>query len=112
MESVSKQDLSWFFSEWLTRPTSPSFDGGWRYDAAKKQVVVDLTQTQPGDPYRMPFEIGITEGGATPATRIERLEMTKKQSVFAIGAETEPATVSFDPNTWLLMDAVTFVKRP
>jgi aminopeptidase N len=112
MESVSKQDLSWFFSEWLTRPTSPSFDGGWRYDAAKKQVVVDLAQTQPGDPYRMPFEIGISEGGATPATRIERLEMTKKQSVFAIGAETEPATVSFDPNTWLLMDAVTFVKRP
>lgn len=113
MESASGQDLSWFFTEWLTRPTSPSFAGGWRYDAARKQIDVDLTQTQPGDPYRMPFEIGITtDGGAQPATRIERLEMTMKRSVFTIAADKEPTSVSFDPNTWLLRDTVTFVKRP
>ncbi len=113
MESASGQDLSWFFSEWLTRPTSPSFDGGWRYDAARKQIDVDLTQTQPGDAYRMPFEIGITTGeGTQSATRIERLEMTMKRSVFTIAADKAPTSVTFDPNTWLLRDTATFVKRP
>ena len=61
----------------------------------------------------MPIEIGIATGdGAQPATRIERLDMTMKQSTFTIAADKEPVSVSFDPNTWLLMDTVTFVKRP
>ena len=114
METAAGQDLSWFFTEWLTRPTSPSFDGGWHYDAARKELAVDLTQTQGGDPYRMPFEIGITTAGAggDTATRIVRLEMTMKRSAFTIPSEQAPVDVSFDPNTWLLMDAVSFVKRP
>ena len=36
MEDASKQDLKWFFDQWLRRPISPSFDGSWRYDAAAK----------------------------------------------------------------------------
>jgi len=113
MEEASQQDLGWFFDQWLKRPTSPSFDGGWRYDAKAKQIEVEITQTQSGEPYRMPFEIGITtDGQPRPSTRIERLEMKTKRSVFTIAADNEPSAVSFDPNTWLLMDQLTFVKRP
>jgi aminopeptidase N len=113
MEEASRQDLSWFFDEWLTRPTSPSFDGGWRFDEAKKQIEIEITQTQPGEPYRMPVEIGIaTSGQPQPPTRVERLEVKDKRSVFTIAADKPPAAVTFDPNTWLLMDQVTFVKRP
>ena len=113
MEEASRQDLSWFFDEWLTRPTSPSFDGGWRFDEAKKQIEIEITQTQPGEPYRMPVEIGIaTSGQPQPSTRVERLEIKDKRSVFTIAADKSPAAVTFDPNTWLLMDQVTFVKRP
>jgi len=39
------------------------------------------------------------------------VEMTTKQATFSIAAETDPASVSFDPETWLLADRVSFVKR-
>ena len=113
MEDASRQDLGWFFDEWLTRPTSPSFDGGWRFDQAKKQIEIEITQTQPGEPYRMPVEIGITTGGqAERPMRVERLEMKTRRSVFTIASDNAPSAVTFDPNTWLLRDQVTFVKRP
>jgi aminopeptidase N len=113
MEGVSKQDLSWFFDEWLTRPESPSFEGGWRYDAAAKQIEIEVNQTQNGDAYRMPLEIGIVAAGSPqPRARIERVEMKTKQNRFVIPADAPPADVTFDPNTWLLMDRVTFQKRP
>ncbi len=37
MEEASGRDLSWFFSQWLRRPTSPSLAGNWRYDAAARR---------------------------------------------------------------------------
>jgi aminopeptidase N len=112
MEETSRQELGWFFDQWLKRPASPSFDGGWRYDAKAKQIEVEIVQTQPGETYRMPFEIGVTTAGnPRPATRVERLEMTSKRDIFTIAADTEPSEVTFDPNTWLLFDQVRFEKR-
>jgi aminopeptidase N len=113
MEEASRQDLGWFFDQWLKRPTSPSFDGAWRYDAKAKQIEVEIVQTQSGEPYRMPVEIGITiDGQPRSSSRTERVEMKTKRSVFTIAADNEPSAVTFDPNTWLLMDQLTFVKRP
>jgi aminopeptidase N len=111
MEEASRQDLSWFFDQWLKRPTSPSLQGGWRYNAASKQIEVELSQTQQADAYRLPVDIGITSGGK-PAARVERVEMKTKHAVFTIASDTEPAAVSVDPDTWLLTDQVAFVKRP
>jgi len=114
MEQVSHKDLRWFFDQWLKRPTSPSLDGSWSYDAAAKQIRITIAQTQDGEPYRLPLEFGVTPaaaGAATPVTRVERVEMTTKQATFSIAAETDPASVSFDPETWLLADRVSFVKR-
>jgi len=109
MESVSKQDLAWFFDEWLKRPESPSFDGGWRYNAAAKQIEIELNQTQGGSAYRMPVELGISLAGQPQsATRIERVEISAARSRFTIAADTAPNDVAFDPNTWLLTDHVTF----
>jgi aminopeptidase N len=113
IEETSRQELGWFFDQWLRRPTSPSFDGGWRYNADKKQIEVEITQTQPGDAYRIPIEIGTTVPGQVPAApRVDRFEMKDKRATFTIACDIAPATVTFDPNTWLLMDQVTFVKRP
>src|SRR5262249_61131399 len=117
MEEAAGRDLAWFFRQWLHRPTSPSFEGGWRYDAASKRIEIELTQTQPGEAYRVPVEFGVdaprTEAGqpAPPAPRIERVEMTDKHGVFTIASDTEPTSVTFDPNTWLLMDQVGFRRR-
>ena len=106
MEEVSGSDLEWFFQQWVYRAGSPVVEGGWRYDAAAKKITVDLTQTQPGEAYRLPFEIGVKG----QHTRIEKIEMTGKQQKFEIAADDAPSSVELDPNTWMLMDAK-FTKR-
>ncbi|MGH9313292.1 MAG: M1 family metallopeptidase [Vicinamibacterales bacterium] len=101
MEAASGKDLGWFFSQWLTRPGSPMIKGSWRYDAARKQIDVELSQAQTGEPYRLPIEIGVVmQGGDLP--RVERVELRERRATFTIAADAEPASVVIDPNTWLL----------
>ena len=70
---------------------------------ARKKIELALAQKQAGKAYRIPLEVGVTLPGA-PLT-IERIALTQKQQKFEIAAETEPAGVELDPNTWVLMDA-------
>jgi aminopeptidase N len=103
MEEVSGEDLGWFFQQWLYRAGSPVVDGTWLYNAEAKRVELALRQSQPGEAYRLPMEIGLD---GKPA----RIEMTAKQQTFEIPADKEPASVELDPNTWLLMQA-TLVRK-
>jgi aminopeptidase N len=107
MEENSGMELFWFFHQWLARAGSPVIEGAWSYDATAKRVVLELTQAQPGEAYRLPLEIGLTIDGAP---KIEKIELTQKQQRFEIAADNEPATVTLDPNTWVLMET-RFAKR-
>ena len=109
MEKASGSQLSWFFDQWLTRPGMPSLRGGWRYDAASRQVHIEISQTQAGGSFRVPLEIAI--GGASGPPRIEKVELTAATGQFAFAADTEPTSVTLDPNTWVLMQVEEFVKR-
>jgi aminopeptidase N len=104
MEETAGVDLAWFFRQWLNRAGSPTIEGGWRFNAGAKRIEVELEQTQSGDAYRLPLELGISLEGAQQM-RIERIEMTQKQQRFEISADKEPSVVSLDPNTWVLMEA-------
>ena len=109
MEEHSGKDLSGFFRQWLARAGSPVIEGGWSYDTATKKIIIELAQTQPGEVYRLPLELGITVDGS-PQTRIEKIELTQKQQRFEIAADKEPSKVVLDPNTWTLMES-RFAKR-
>jgi aminopeptidase N len=98
MEEICGADLGWFFDQWLNRAGSPVVEGGWRYDAARKKVIIQLAQKQPGDAYRLPLEVGVSG-------RIEKIEMTGKEQQFEIAADVEPPSVVLDPNASVLMDA-------
>jgi aminopeptidase N len=98
MEEASAKDLGWFFDQWLNRAGSPVVEGNWRYDAATKKITVGLTQTQSGEAYRLPLEIGISE-------RSEKIEMTRKQQQFEIATDKEPQSLILDPNTQVLMES-------
>ena len=103
MEEVSGQDLRWFFTQWLNRPGVPRLEGSWRYDATNKRAIVTITQTIAGEPFRLPIDIGLTAAaGGVP--QIEKVELTAATATFTIAAETEPASVELDPNTWLLCE--------
>jgi aminopeptidase N len=104
MEENSGQDLSWFFQQWLHRNASPAIEGGWRYDAGAKKIAIDLTQTQAGEAYRLPLEIGVTTQ-VSEQPRNEKIEMTQKTEHFELASDAPPAAVILDPNTWILMEA-------
>jgi aminopeptidase N len=104
MEETAGADLGWFFDQWLTRPGSPVVEGAWTYRTDAKQIAVDLSQTQPGDAFRLPIQVAIAP------EKIVNIEMTAKRQRFEIAVDKEPSAVTLDPNTWLLMDAK-FAKR-
>jgi aminopeptidase N len=110
MEHASGTPLAWFFDQWLTRPGMPQLRGSWRYDAAGKQVHVEITQTQAGGPFRFPLEVAIG-GSVATAPRIEKIEVAAMSGQFAFPADAEPTSVTLDPNTWVLMQLEEFVKR-
>jgi len=101
MEEVSKQDLAWFFHQWLNRSGVPALEGSWRYDAAAKRVRIVLRQTQPGEPFRFSIGIGIAATtGSLPVVR--SFPVSARETTIEVPADTEPASVSLDPNVWLL----------
>jgi aminopeptidase N len=110
MEHESGQDLTWFFRQWLNRSGVPVITGTWRYDAAAKQVVVTLTQTQPGDPFRFPLGVGITAATGGPQ-KVQRVDVSTREATFQLPAESEPAGVTLDPGVWLLAEFGGFAKQ-
>lgn len=104
MEEISGSALGRFFDQWLYRAGSPVVEGAWAYNSGSGKIEIELSQTQPGDAWRLPIEVAIAPGG------IERIEMTAKHQRFEIPWAGEPASVTLDPNTWVLMDA-RFAKR-
>ncbi len=109
MERVSGTDLTAFFQQWLYRGGVPRVEGTWRWDPAAKQVVVELAQTQVGEPFQLPVEIGITD--AAGKVRVERGELAARSARYTFAAEQEPAGVTLDPQVRLLIDAQ-IVRRP
>jgi aminopeptidase N len=109
MERAAGTSLSWFFDQWLRRPGMPSLSGGWRYDAAARQVQIEIAQVHGGPAYRLPLEIAIA--GATGQPRVERVELTEATGRFTFGVDAEPASVTLDPDTWVLMQAAELVRR-
>lgn len=99
MEEVSGQDLAWFFRQWLYRTGSPIVEAAWSYDPSAQKVHLDLTQTQPGDPFRLPIEVALS------STRIVKLDFAATQQSFEIPCEQDPGAIALDPDVWLLLDA-------
>ena len=110
MEHVSGQDLAGFFHQWLRRPGSPEINGTWRYRPGDHKIELELKQCQPAEPYRLPLEIAIRVEGAESA-RLEKVELTDRQHRFEFPADKCPASVTLDPDCWVLMKS-TFTPKP
>jgi aminopeptidase N len=109
-EETSGQELEWFFTQWLHWPTVPALEGSWVWDEAGKKVVIQLTQTQKGKPFRLPLEVGLlTEGDRVSG--MEKIELTQASQRFEIAADRAPSDIVLDPNTWMLMEPPKLSRR-
>jgi aminopeptidase N len=109
MERASGQPLSWFFGQWLNRAGIPTVGGSWHYDAGTKRLQVELSQTQPEEAYRLPIDVGLMWPDGRVA--VERVDLSGRSGRFSLACDGEPASVTLDPNTWVLMQAGPFVRR-
>jgi aminopeptidase N len=123
--SKDNYDLTWFFREWLNRGGIMKLQGGWRYNAAAKQLEVTLDQTQTQGLYRMPIEIGITlppgaagtagaganRGAAAPVVQITKIVVEQQHNVLRVPLEAAPVDVQLDPNLWVPMMQAIFVRQ-
>jgi aminopeptidase N len=101
MENVSDQNLSNFFDQWLFKAGHPVLDGSWEFDPAKKAVKLTIRQTQNGQKFIFPLEIGLfTEG----SMHLESVQMTKESQEFLIPFESKPLKLALDPNVNLLFE--------
>ena len=103
MERAGGRDLQWFFDQWLRRGGVPQIEGTWQYDAGRGAVRIDLHQTQPGAPFRLPMEIGLSSEGQ-PMQR-QRVEITERDQRLTIALAAPPTAVTLDPDTWVLMES-------
>ena len=109
MEAVGDQDLEWFFRQWLYRGGVPRLEGRWWYDVDRGAVEIELRQVQTGAPFRLPIAVGLESDGQSEL-RLEPIELTGRAEQFSIAVDGEPASVTLDPDTWVLMEA-SFEKR-
>jgi len=105
MEEASGRELGWFFDQWLYKPGTLKVAGRWRYNAAARQLELELDQVQTdGSLFTMPIEVGIRSKGQAVES-IHRVQLAAKSNRFTIDLPTEPESVRLDPGVWVLMDA-------
>ena len=110
MEEASGKDLSVFFQQWLYKGGTLQYAGNWQYDAKKKQVRIAIDQVQKdGSFFEMPLELGIYFKGEEQP-QLKTVDVKRKSNVFTIDVDNEPEEIKLDPNTWVLMDVLDFVK--
>jgi aminopeptidase N len=99
-EKTSKQELTYFFAQWVTSTGVPQFKRTWAvYKIPKGYQVVGKVQ-QDLDLFRMPVEIRVYCEGSRPVN--DRVEMVGTTADFTINTRTKPLRVVVDPASKIL----------
>jgi aminopeptidase N len=105
METVSGQDLSWFFKQWIYQTGQPELDIDWDYKPIGKKLEIYVNQKQKNEAlFRSTLELSIYYKGKKEPD-IKKLNLDNKESAFTLKLEKAPESVVIDPNIWLLMRA-------
>ena len=99
-EKASKQELTFFFAQWVNSTGVPQFKRSWAvYRLPKGYQVVGKMQ-QDLDIFRMPVEVRVVCQGSKPIT--QRVEMVGTTADFTIDTRTKPLRVLVDPASRIL----------
>jgi aminopeptidase N len=106
VESVSGQELDWFFDEWIYDVGWPDYEYVWSaqpsgadYDLS---LTIDQVHTQ-GPVYTMPVDIGISMPGGDTLVVVWVDEAHEEFNIITAG---QPVAVEIDPDNWILNTAV------
>lgn len=99
IEEASGQSMDWFFDQWLYKMGHPIFEVTQNYDEAKKQLTLNVKQTQKIDPKNEypQVEFFQTYVDVEIDNRIERVWLRPQaENVFTFDSATKPKLVNFD----------------
>ena len=98
-ETVSGQDLDWFFNQWVYRPGRPVYSLAWE-TTNKIPAQTDIMIYQHNLPaYKMPMQINIR--GVEEDTTI-RIWNSEEYQQFTFSSSFIPKEVVLDPDNWIL----------
>lgn len=100
MEAAGKQDLGWFFRQWIYRPGHPRLSVEWD-KPRRKRLRLKVSQLQDGPAFRFPLDL---KAVSTDGTESETwtIEVNEKTAEATVKCKFEPGQVMPDPDTWLL----------
>jgi len=106
VESVSGQELDWFFDEWIYDVGWPDYEYLWSAEPSGPDYELTLTIDQvhtAGPVFTMPVDVGIsTAGGDTLVV----LWVDEAHEEFLLTLGDQPLGVELDPDNWILNTAV------
>jgi aminopeptidase N len=99
-ENASKQELTYFFAQWVSSTGVPQFKRTWAvYRTAKGYQVMGKIQ-QDLDLFRMPVEVRVITEGTKPVNA--RVDMVGTTADFTVNTRTRPLRVIVDPASRIL----------
>jgi len=94
MEKASGLDLEQFFKQWLYTPGHLQLSAKWKYNAAQKNVEIEIGQVQ-SDVYEFTIECLIDN-------QVHKIEIKNRFTTVDFPVSGTPASLAFDPNVNLL----------
>ena len=106
IEQASKQNLDWFFRQWLYQPGYPELECSWRYDSGAKRVTLELTQAQPASwgVFRLP-RVAVDFAGPDGSVTRRSVSVVGREMITTLELPGAPADVRIDPDGALLLRA-------
>ena len=103
-EKAAGRELGWFFDQWMRRPGVAAVKADWRWDAARRAVVVTVTQGSRVAPYRLSLSVAVQPAGdgMVVRQRITVPAQTSSTIVLDTPLSAAPASVTFDDDVSLL----------
>jgi aminopeptidase N len=112
IEEATGKSVEEFFNQWVYGAGAPRFEVGYTYDAAAKQVKMDVKQTQKVEGavglFHVPIEVEITTASGRKSSSID---VSKVSETFTFPADSQPLMVLFDRGGTILK-SVSVKKSP
>ncbi|MBS1551604.1 MAG: M1 family metallopeptidase [Bacteroidetes bacterium] len=108
ISSVSDQDLTWYFEEWLTQPNHPVYQNNYSIEKSsdsKWKLFYTINQIQQNTSFfRMPVELKVTFKDGS--NEILKVDNTYNLQMFSFEFDKEPVRISFDPDNQIVLKEV------
>jgi aminopeptidase N len=103
MEHASKQQLGWFFDQWLRRPGYPIVTAEWSYDRVAREIVISATQDAKFGLFQFPLAVAVVDSSGTAHRAVLRVQASAGSTAqIRMPLAAAPASVVLDPDVELL----------